>query len=185
MCDVFYGFSLAPFPPPSLPPSLTLDAGLLFVFMKARYWLLTIPHADFTPFLPGSLVYIRGQLERGEQTGYLHWQLLAVFPSQQRLAAVKRIFGPTVHAEPSRSDAADAYVWKPDTRVDGTQFELGTKPFHRNEAKDWEAIRCAAMSGRLDQIPPDVFVQHYRSRLLLDPKTLVSHVREQQALHSH
>lgn len=131
--------------------------------MKARYWLLTIPHADFTPFLPRPLVYLRGQLERGGSTGYLHWQLLAVFPCQQRLAAVKRVFGDSCHAEPSRSDAADAYVWKPDTRVDGTQFELGAKPFHRNDCKDWEAIRRSAMSGRLDDVPPDVFVQHYRS----------------------
>lgn len=131
--------------------------------LKARYWLLTIPHHDFTPFLPRSVVYLRGQLERGGNTGYLHWQLLATFSGQQRLAAVIRIFGQSCHAEPSRSDAADAYVWKEETRVDGTQFELGNKPVRRNNGDDWEAVRSAAKEGRFDDIPPDIFVKHYRS----------------------
>lgn len=130
---------------------------------KARYWLLTIPHEHFLPYLPNGLAYIRGQLERGAGTGYLHWQLLAVFTKQQRLAAVKRIFGDACHAEPSRSDAADDYVWKEDTRVAGTQFELGTKPFHRNSAVDWAAVKDLAKRGRLDDIPDQVFVQNYRT----------------------
>lgn len=133
---------------------------------KARFWFLTIPHHDFTPFLRSSCIWIRGQLERGAaggDAGYLHWQLLAGFPRQQRLAAIKRIFGPSCHAEPSRSDAADAYVWKEQTRVDGTQFELGAKPFRRDNAKDWETIRSAAKEGRLDDLPADIFIQHYRS----------------------
>lgn len=131
--------------------------------MKARFWLLTIPHADFTPFLPANTVWIKGQLERGSATGYLHWQLIVAFPQQQRLAGVRRIFGERAHCEPSRSAAADEYVWKMDTRVDGTQFELGQKPFRRNNSKDWESIRESAKCGRLEDIPADVFVQHYRS----------------------
>lgn len=130
---------------------------------KARYWILTIPHANFLPYLPNGVSYIRGQLERGGDTGYLHWQLLAAFSGQQRLAAVTRIFGPQCHAEPSRSDAADAYVWKEDTRVAGTQFELGNKPFRRNSADDWAAIKDSAKCGRLDDIPDQVFIQHYRT----------------------
>lgn len=132
-------------------------------YPKAIYWLLTIPHADFTPFLPRSVCFIRGQLERGAEAGYLHWQILAVFSSQQRLAHVKRIFGPTAHAEPSRSAAADEYVWKEDTRVDGTQFELGQKPVRRNNADDWAVVKRSACEGRLDDIPADIFVQHYRT----------------------
>jgi len=34
--------------------------------------------------------------------------------------------GPECHAELSRSAASTDYVWKEDTRVDGTPFELGT-----------------------------------------------------------
>jgi hypothetical protein len=79
---------------------------------KAVYWLLTIPHNDFTPFLHSGVQYIRGQLELGSDTGYLHWQILVVLKSQQRLSAIKTLYGTSCHAEPSRSEAADDYVWK-------------------------------------------------------------------------
>jgi len=130
---------------------------------QARYWLLTIPHEHFLPYLPNGVVYIRGQLERGAERGFLHWQLLAIFSKQQRLPAVKRVFGEQCHAEPSRSSAADDYVWKEETRIDGTQFELGAKPFHRNSSTDWDSVKALAKSGRLDDCPSSVFVQHYRS----------------------
>lgn len=133
------------------------------VYSQARYWLLTIPHADFTPYLPPGISYIRGQLERGDGTGYLHWQVLCHAKRKLRLGGLKDIFGPTVHAEPSRSSAANEYVWKDDTRVEGTQFELGTLPVNRGESKDWDAIRDAARGGRLDDIPSDVYVRNYNA----------------------
>lgn len=147
--------------------------------MKARYWLLTIPHEHFLPYLPNGVCYIRGQLERGNQQGFLHWQVLAVFSGQQRLAALKRVFGDAAHAEPSRSDAADAYVWKEETRVDGTQFELGAKPFKRNCPDDWDAVKRLAKEGRLDELPAAIFVQHYRSlrTIAADFSTPVERVR--------
>lgn len=128
---------------------------------QARYWLLTIPHANFTPYLPRGCRYIRGQLERGA-SDYLHWQILAVFSNKLRLGGVRNIFGP-FHAEPTRSSASNSYVWKEETRIDNTQFELGELPFHRNEPKDWSRIKNDAVAGRLDVIPPDVFIQHYRT----------------------
>lgn len=127
---------------------------------QARYWLLTIPHAHFLPYLPPNVAYIRGQLESGDNTGYLHWQLLVIFQRKLRLAGVKSIFG-AFHAEPSRSNAADAYVWKEDTRVPGTQFELGERPIQRGKSEDWERIRDNAKRGRLDDIPGDIYVRHY------------------------
>lgn len=128
---------------------------------QQRYWILTIPHADFLPYLPPTIVYIRGQLERGNSTDYLHWQLMAVFSRAVRLAAVKKIFGPSCHAEPSRSSAAMDYVWKDDTRVEQTQFELGKLPFKRNSSTDWDSIRDAAKHGRMDDIPSDVYIRCY------------------------
>lgn len=88
-------------------------------------------------------------------------QVLAIFTKPQRLAAVKKCFGPTCHAEPSRSDAADAYVWKEETRVADTQFELGRRPFKRNSETDWDEVRTNAQRGRLDAVPGDVFVRYY------------------------
>lgn len=128
---------------------------------QARYWLLTIPQHDFLPYLPPNAKYIKGQLERGNDTGYLHWQVLVIFSTKLRLGGVKLTFGDTVHAEPSRSSAANEYVWKDDTRIDNTQFELGTKPFQRSDSVDWDNVRAAAIEGRLADIPSDLFVRYY------------------------
>lgn len=127
------------------------------------FYLLTIPHHDFTPFLPNGCQYIIGQLERGEGTGYLHWQILVAFSRKQSLAGVKSVFGASTHAELSRSDAACKYVQKEDTRVEGTQFELGAKPFARNSRVEWESVWTAAQSGDLEQIPASVRVVNYRT----------------------
>lgn len=123
--------------------------------------MLTIPQHQFMPWLPDQVSYIRGQLERGA-TGYLHWQVLVLFKRSVRLAAVRKQFG-DVHAELSRSEASDAYVWKEETRVEGTQFSLGTKPFRRQSKRDWDAVRDQAKIGDLDAIEASVFICHYRS----------------------
>lgn len=128
---------------------------------QARFWLLTIPHADFVPYLPPTVDYIRGQLERGTDTDYLHWQIVVHFARKIRLRGVKSVFGDRAHAEPSRSDAAREYVWKEDTRVEGTQFELGTPPIRRGNSQDWEAVREAAKRGRLDDVPGDIYCRLY------------------------
>ncbi len=147
---------------------------------KAVYWLLTIPHADFLPYLPPNVEYIRGQLESGSNTNYLHWQLLVVLSKQSRLSAVKSIFGQSTHAEPSKSAAADAYVWKDDTAVPNTRFELGRKPLKRNCDKDWESIRESAKQGRLDDIPADVYIRSYSQlrRIAVDNSKPVAIERE-------
>lgn len=126
------------------------------------YWLLTIPENDFTPALPDECVYIKGQRERGDETGYVHWQVLVVLRRKGSLSTVKSIFGQTTHGELTRSSAANEYVWKEDTRI-GDQFELGRLPFKRNEPKDWDQIWELAKSGTIDEIPADVRIQHYRT----------------------
>lgn len=129
--------------------------------MQARYWILTIPHADFVPFQHTNVQFIQGQLERGGNTGYLHWQLVVAFKRSVRLAAVKTVYGESVHAEPSRSSAANDYVLKDDTAVPGTRFKLGTPAFKRNCSTDWAAVVDNAKQGRMDDIPPDVLVRCY------------------------
>lgn len=125
------------------------------------YWLLTIPAHEFTPWLPPGLVFLRGQLESGGTTGYLHWQLLATFSRKASLRAVRLVFGQSCHAELTRSSAADLYVWKDDTAVPGTRFELGAKPFRRQSPADWAAVRLAASRGDLQSVPDDVYVRYY------------------------
>jgi len=90
---------------------------------QGRYWMLTIPHEHYTPYLPPGCVWSRGQLECGEG-GFLHWQFISVFDKKISLATIRRIYGP-FHGELTRSESAKEYVWKEATRVDGTQYEIG------------------------------------------------------------
>ena len=130
---------------------------------KQRYWLLTIPAHLYVPFLHRPVKYVRGQLERGGDTGYLHWQLLIIFNGPQRLSFVKSIYGDQCHAEPSRSRAADEYVWKDDTSIQGTRFELGTRGAPGKTERDWIAIRDSARRGDFLDVPADVYVRNYAS----------------------
>jgi len=125
------------------------------------FWILTIPHHEYTPWLPSCCGWSRGQLELAE-SGFLHWQLLVAFSSKKSLAQVREVFGP-YHSELSRSEAAAEYVWKLDTRVEGTQFELGSRPFRRNSKPDWDAIWNSAVSGTIDEVPAPLRLLHYRT----------------------
>lgn len=129
--------------------------------MSGRIWLLTIPHASWNPILPDGCAYIKGQAEEGTETGYKHWQVLVWFGRTVRLSAVKKVFGRQCHAELSKSSAADAYVWKEESRIDGTQFELGQQPTKRNSKRDWDLIKQQVIEGKLEEVPSDLFVRHY------------------------
>ena len=100
-------------------------------------------------------------MECGNETGYLHWQLLLAFKKKITLRGVKELFGNGIHAEPSRSDAALAYVWKEDTAVQGTRFELGRLAIKRNCAKDWDLIWEDAKRGKIESIPGDIRIRSY------------------------
>lgn len=128
---------------------------------QARYWILTIPRDDWKPELPASACWVKGQPELGE-SGYRHWQLIVSFTTKKTLAQVKSAFCPSAHCEPTRSTAAETYVHKDETR-DGEPFEFGAKSLNRNSAHDWDVIKTLATSGKLDQIPSDIFVRYYRT----------------------
>jgi len=101
----------------------------------AKLWMGTIPFTpeyDLESKLESPIIaYSKGQQELGE-SGYHHWQLFINLHKPQRLTAIKKIFGSGSHWEPTRSEAAEQYVWKESTRVAGTQFEHGVKPIQRN-----------------------------------------------------
>lgn len=90
------------------------------------YWFLTIPAANWASpaALPEGLSWIRGQKETGEG-GFLHWQVVCSVPQPVRLLRLKNMFCAEAHVELCRSAAAEAYVWKDDTYVEGTRFEFG------------------------------------------------------------
>lgn len=131
--------------------------------------MLTIPHASFTPYLPPGCAWIRGQLEEGRNGsgedgpgGYLHWQIIVAFTTKRSINQVTELFGP-FHAELTRSSAAGNYVWKEETRVPTTQFELGAKPVALSNKTDWDQVWRDAQSGELERIPPFVRVKSYRT----------------------
>lgn len=129
-----------------------------------RWYILTIPYHDWLPptSLPDAITYLRGQGEEGAG-GYRHWQLVAHFKRKNTLSRAKESFPTTSHLEPTRSAAAREYVWKDDTLLPGTRFELGTAPFRHNSQTDWDAVLGAAREARFDDIPANVLVCHYSS----------------------
>lgn len=132
---------------------------------QGRYWILTIScnENQWSPStfseLPEPICYIRGQQECSE-SGYLHWQILVVFSRKVRAGRVQSIFG-CCHSELTRSEAAQDYVWKEDTRVAGTKFEKGQLPISRARVIDWDRIRESAIHRKWEDIPSDVFVRNY------------------------
>lgn len=89
-------------------------------------------------------------------------KVLAVFEKNVRISAVRNVFG-AVHGELTRSEAANDYVWKEETRVSGTQFELGRLPMRRNSKTDWDMVKEKAKLGEIEELDADVFVRHYRT----------------------
>jgi len=132
---------------------------------QARFWILTIPVSSgwaAPDELPSALALLRGQREIGRgENAYEHWQLVAHFKKPVSLRQVKEVFNRETHAEPTRSKAAEDYVLKDDTAVDGTRFTLGRAAFQRNNPEHWRNTRLAAQEGRLEEIPDDVFVRYY------------------------
>jgi len=153
--------------------------------VQARYWLLTIPSNNFTPYLPPMAEYIKGQLEEGQHTSYLHWQLIVYFKQKKSLSYVKLIFGDQTHAEATKSKAAEDYVWKEDTAIPGTQFELGKASVKRDSAKDWDLIVQHAREGNFTSIPGDVLVRCYGNlkKIRVDSLLPESIVREVYVYH--
>lgn len=132
--------------------------------IKGRYWIatLSVQHCPSQPSLSGDCVYLKGQQEIGAG-GFQHWQFLAVFSKQVTLLQAKRHFHESIHLELSRSNAANEYVWKEDTRVIGTQFECGELPKSRARKADWDAVWDAAKSGDINSIPKDILIRNYSS----------------------
>lgn len=130
--------------------------------MQGRYWLGTLYNWTPPDALPDSCTWIKGQKEICPTTSREHYQVIAGFKRAVRLAAVKRAVG-NGHWELTRSDAADAYVWKEQTSVEGSRFELGAKAIRRNVAGDWQKIKADAQRGALEEIPADIYIRYYRT----------------------
>lgn len=108
-----------------------------------KYWMCTIPREQWTPpaGLPEGVQFICGQAERGEESGYEHWQVLVCFESNKRQSGCKRWIGTDqAHVELARSQAAREYCLKEDTAIPDTRFSFGEFPVRRNSKLDWDIV---------------------------------------------
>lgn len=100
-----------------------------------RYWMCTLWEPAWEPELfSDELAWIKGQKEKAPSTGNLHWQL--IFGYKKKVSKKRILDQLTVKygsedlaywgdIQPTNSAAADEYVWKDETAVEGTRFELG------------------------------------------------------------
>lgn len=156
---------------------------------QARYWLATW-HAESIETAPDlgeiyekhkeEITYMRGQLEKGSETGAIHWQFIVYYANKKTLDKAKLPFAKEIHIEPTKSSAVEKYVWKDETHVEGTKFEYGKKSFKRNNATDWHMVRDAAKKGKIDEVPADIFVRHYNSLKRIEKDYQQTHVRGEQ-----
>jgi len=115
------------------PTSLRRTSRVSTARRQGIFWICTAPISlpSMASFLEGgskqlplSVSWIKGQQERGATTGFDHFQFVCAFSEKKSLAAVVGVFGRGIHAEISRSSAANDYCWKEETRV-GEPFEVG------------------------------------------------------------
>lgn len=109
-----------------------------------------------------NIVWSKGQLEMCATTQRLHWQFMVCFNKKVRLGGVKTVLGGKVHAELSRSPAANDYVCKEETFM-GHRWEFGTLPLKRNSRTDWDRVWDDAVRGDLSAINAQIKVCHYSS----------------------
>lgn len=150
---------------------------------QGRYWFGTLPwtpeeistHVDRNACLSPPIeldevvIYAKGQGELGAG-GLYHWQVLVTTSRKVSGRQLQQSIPRSGHWELSRSTAADDYVWKEDTRIDGTQFELGRRAFKSNSEQDWDRIWNLARDGQWLDIPANIrgsikfiLVCHYSS----------------------
>lgn len=148
--------------------------------MQSRSWLCTLHVQEVPmesmPVLPtqSPIEYATGQLERGADTGAIHWQFFVYFSKKKSLGGAKSALvewlgnsAESTHLERCRGtlEQCIAYVTKSDTRI-GLSFEYGTKPVLCRSGRDLLAL---FRSGRrLDASDPawdGVLLRFSKSRL--------------------
>lgn len=128
----------------------------------SRWWIMTINNPTDSLESYHTLAnagYTTGQKEKGD-SGTVHLQFVMWFQEPVRFSKLKKAL-PGAHIEVvGNREASLAYVNKPETRIAGP-WEFGIKPVKRNNKKDWESVWELAKRGQLEEIPPEIRVQHY------------------------
>lgn len=148
--------------------------------VKSRNWLCTLNNPDMSlekiHELSGA-VYTCGQLEKGQE-GTVHLQFFQNYKGGVMLTSFKKI-NPAIHVEVVKvNNGAHDYCMKEDTRVEGP-WEYGTKPVQRNNKTDWDQVKKNAQTGKLDDIPSDIYVRFYHNLKKIEKDHLVTNDSEE------
>lgn len=95
-------------------------------------------------------------------TGQKHLQMYVQLKARKRMTQLKKIM-PSAHLEQARGDDQQNYDY---CSKEGNFEEFGERKHNNNgkrEQERWQNARDAAMEGRLEDVEPQIFVQHYGS----------------------
>lgn len=82
------------------------------------------------------------------------------YKDAKTLGAMKKVHC-TAHWEVARNQSASHdYVMKEDTRVAGP-WTYGVRPVQRASKTDWARVKELAVNGKLEEIPPAIYIKHY------------------------
>ena len=113
---------------------------------ESRGWILTLPFAEYDRAAVeeglGRYAAYVGQHERGEETGYEHWQIYLEHATPVRFSTLHNLF-PKGHFERRQGTRAQAveYVTKEETRA-GDHIEHGhiDVTTHQGNALTWKSF---------------------------------------------
>jgi len=134
------------------------------------YWRATISFEQATlhSWHPGDwfadneeVRWFKGQQEIGEG-GFHHYQTVFALKKKKRLNAVIKLFDPLhPNVDLTYSTKANDYVWKEDTRVEGTQFEYGVLAFKNGDKTDWAKQMELARAGEFGNMEPSIAMRYW------------------------
>lgn len=135
---------------------------------KTRNWCFTLNNyssQDESMFQNVECKYIVYGREVGEECGTPHLQGYIVFDNPRALGGLKKDVHSTAHWEAAvaGADKNRTYCIK-----QGDFYERGVLPMSQKRkgeanADRWRDAKKAAVEGRLDDIPEDIYIQYYRT----------------------
>lgn len=104
-------------------------------------------------------------LETCPTTKRQHLQGYVSFNERIRFTALRKKYFPTIHWEGAKGTASQNYEYC--TKEDPSPLEFGDRPQFEDagerEKERWKRARVAATTNNLDDVPDQIYVQHYKS----------------------
>nr|WAE42808.1 MAG: replication associated protein [Cressdnaviricota sp.] len=160
--------------PEFIPTAITVSAKVSGQDTQRKHWICTIFEDNYgSPELCIEEIHSISSVcdyavfgrEQAPTTGKWHYQSYCIFEKKERLSALKKRFSPFIHWEQARAGPTDNYNYC--TKNDKTPLEFGERPkFNDNGQREqarWKDAKDLACAGQLDDIEPQIYVQHFSS----------------------